>query len=97
MNINPNIDPQSPLQPAAEQPKADQPAAAPSLAQALFQSDHIDLSPVAEPTPENLSIQNDGDAAEAALAAAQQIQTGSPDDLYDWSGMTPERLKELLG
>ncbi|MBL67985.1 MAG: hypothetical protein CMO74_05965 [Verrucomicrobiales bacterium] len=96
MNIHPNIDPQSPLQPPQESQPADQVAKAPTPAQLMFQSDSVDLAPVAEPAPENVSIQSDADAAAAAVAAAQQIQEGSPDDLYDWSGMTPEKLRELL-
>ena len=102
MNINPNIDPQSPVQkPDADKPQATNPAEAPNPEQALFQSDNIQLSQAgvnhtAEPASQNQSIENDADAAATALAAAQQIQTGTPDDLYDWSGMTPEKLKELL-
>ncbi len=102
MNINPNIDPQPPVQkPDADKPQATSPAEALSPEQALFQSDNIQLSQAgvnrtAEPAVQNQPIENDADAAATALAAAQQIQTGTPDDLYDWSGMTPEKLKELL-
>ena len=102
MNIHTNIDPQSPLQkPDSDKPQAASSAEAPSPQQDLFQSDNIQLSQAgvnrsAEPAAQNQSIENDADAAAAALAAAQQIQSGTPDDLYDWSGMTPERLKELL-
>ncbi len=102
MNINPNIDPQSPVQkPDADKPQAANPAGAPGPEQALFQSDNIQLSQAgvnrtADTAAQNESIQNDADAAATALAAAQQIQAGTPDDLYDWSGMTPEKLKELL-
>jgi len=102
MNINPNIDPQSPLQkPGADKPQTASSTETPSPEQALFQSDNIQLSPAGvnrttEPATQDQSIQNDADAAAAALTAAQQIQTGTPDDLYDWSGMTPEKLKELL-
>ena len=102
MNIHPNIDPQSPaLKPEADNPPAPSPEEAPSPEQALFQSDSVQLSQVGinrgvETAPQNQPIQSDADAAKAALATAQQIQTGTPDDLYDWSGMTPDRLKELL-
>ena len=102
MNINPNIDPQSPVQkPDADKPQAANPAGVLGPEQALFQSDNIQLSQAgvnrtAEPAAQKQSIENDADAATTALAAAQQIQTGTPDDLYDWSGMTPEKLKELL-
>jgi hypothetical protein len=102
MNIHPNIDPQAPLQkPEADKPQAASPAETPSPEQALFQSDNIQLSQAgvnrtADTAAQNESIQNDADAAAAALAATKQIQTGTPDDLYDWSGMTPEKLKELL-
>jgi hypothetical protein len=102
MNINPNIDPQSPLQkPGADKPLPAKTEASPSPEQALFQSDNVELSQAgvnrtADTAAKNESIQNDADAAAAALVAAQQIQSGTPDDLYDWSGMTPEKLKELL-
>ena len=102
MNIHPNIDPQSPaLKPEADKPKVSRPAEAPSPEQALFQSDSVQLTQAGmnrtvETAPQNQPIGSDADAAKAALAAAQQIQTGTPDDLYDWSGMTPDRLKELL-
>ena len=102
MNINPNIDPQSPLQkPGADKPQTASPVEAPSPEKALFQSDNVELSQAgvnrtADTAAKNESIQNDADAAAAALAATKQIQTGTPDDLYDWSGMTPEKLKELL-
>ena len=102
MNINPNIDPQSPIQkPDADKPQAPSPAEAPSPEQSLFQSDNVQLSQAgvnrtAEPASQDQSIQDDADATATALAAAKQIQTGTPDDLYDWSGMTPEKLKELL-
>jgi len=102
MNINPNIDPQSPLQkPGADKPQTASPVEAPSPEKALFQSDNVELSQAgvnrtADTAAKNESIQNDADAAAAALVATQQIQTGTPDDLYDWSDMTPEKLKELL-
>jgi len=97
MNIHPNIDPLSAaLKPETEKPQNANPTEAPSPEKSLFQSDKVDLTPEADPIPENISIQNDADAATATLSAAQQIQTGTPDDLYDWSSMTPERLKELL-
>ena len=102
MNIHPNIDPQSPLQkPGGDKPQAVSSTETPSPEQALFQSDNVQLSQagvnrIADYAAKNESIQNDADAAATALAAAQQIQTGTPDDLYDWSGMTPEKLKELL-
>ncbi len=102
MNINPNIDPQSPAQkPDADKPRAASPGEAPSPEKALFQSDNVELSQAgvnrtADTAAQNESIQDDADAAAVALAAAKQIQTGTPDDLYDWSGMTPEKLKELL-
>ena len=102
MNIHPHIDPQSPaLKPETEKPKVSSPAEAPNPEQALFQADSVQLSQAGmnrtvETAPQNQPIQSDADAAAAALAAAQQIQTGTPDDLYDWSGMTPDRLKELL-
>ena len=102
MNINPNIDPQSPLQkPGADKPQTTSPDEAPGPEKALFQSDNVQLSQAgvnrtADTAAQNESIQNDADAAAAALAATKQIQTGTPDDLYDWSGMTPEKLKELL-
>ena len=102
MNIHPNIDPQSPaLKPEADKPPALNPKEAPSPEQTLFQADSVQLSQAGmnrtvETAPQNQPIQSDADAAAAALAAAQQIQTGTPDDLYDWSGMTPDRLKELL-
>ena len=97
MNINPTLDPPSSLKPATEPPRTDPAAVGPSPEQAMFQSDRVQLSPTAETAARNQSIETDTEAAEAALAAAQQIQTGSPDVLYDWSAMTPERLKELLG
>ena len=102
MNIHPNIDPQSPVQkPDSDKPQAASPSETSSPEQALFQSDSVQLSPAgvnrtADTAAQNESIQNDADAAATALAAAQQIQAGTPDDLYDWSGMTPEKLKELL-
>jgi len=102
MNIHPNIDPQSLIQkPEAGKPQVDSPVKTPSAEQTLFQSDNVQLSQAgvnrtADSAVKNESIQNDADAAATALAAAQQIQTGTPDDLYDWSGMTPEKLKELL-
>ena len=83
MNIHPHIDPQSPtLKPEAEKSKVSSPAEAPSPEQALFQADSVQLSQAGmnrtvETAPQNQPIQSDADAAAAALAAAQQIQTGS--------------------
>ena len=54
------------------------------------------LSRAENPAPSEEINDSEG-AIEAALNAAQQIKQDSPDSLYDWSGMTPERLKELLG
>ena len=102
MNIHPNIDPQSPeLKTEAEKQQAASPEETPNPEQSLFQSDSVQLSPAGvnhtvDSASQDQSIQDDAAAAATALTAAQQIQTGTPDDLYDWSGMTPERLKELL-
>ena len=97
MNINPNIDPLSGA-PLAAPAKPAAPAEQPDVTQKT--TDSVQLSPAGinhagSPAPSQ-AIDNSETALETALNAAQQIKHDSPDALYDWSSMTPERLKELL-
>ncbi len=97
MNINPNIDPLSGA-PLAAPAKPAAPVEQPEVTQKT--TDSVQLSPAGinhadSPAPGQV-IDNSETALETALNAAQQIKHDSPDALYDWSSMTPERLKELL-
>ena len=97
MNINPNIDPltgspqAAPAKPAAP---AEQSGASKEAADSM-QLSPSSLNRADGPAPSQ-AIDNSETALESALNAAQQIKQDSPDALYDWSSMTPERLKELL-
>ena len=97
MNVNPNIGPLSGA-PLAAQAKPAAPTGKSDTTQKTTDSVQLSpagLNPADSPAP-GQAIDNSETALETALNAAQQIKHDSPDALYDWSGMTPERLKDLL-
>ena len=98
MNINPNIDPLT-GSPQAAPAKPAAPAEQPGVSKEA--ADSVQLSPSSLNRADSLApsqgIDNSESALGSALHAAQQINQDSYDALYDWSSMTPERLKELLG
>ena len=97
MNINPNIDSRAGT-PFVTKIKPSEPTEKPDLTEKI--TDSVQLSPAginhAYIPPTGQAIENSAIALETALNAAQKITQDSPDALYDWSSMTPERLKELL-
>ena len=97
MNINPNIDPLT-GSPQAAPAKPAVPAKQPGASREV--TDSVQFSPSslnrADSSAPSQDIDNSKSALGSALHAAQQIKQDSPDALYDWSSMTPERLKELL-
>jgi len=97
MNINPNIDSRTGT-PFATKIKPSEPTERPDAIEKI--ADSVQLSPAginhADIPPPGQTIENSEIALETALSAAQKITQDSPDGLYDWSSMTPERLKELL-
>ena len=98
MKINPNIDPLT-GSPRAAPAKPAAPAEQPGTSREV--TDSVQFSPSslnrADSHAPSQGIDNSESALGSALHAAQQIKQDSPDALYDWSSMTPERLKELLG
>ena len=98
MKINQNVDPLT-GSPRTSPAKPDAPAKQPGASMEI--TDSMQFSPSSLnradcPAPSQ-GIDNSESALGSALHAAQQIKQDSPDALYDWSSMTPERLKELLG
>ena len=97
MDINPNIDSRAGT-PFAAKIKPTEPMERPDAIEKI--ADSVQLSPTginnADIPPTVQTIENSEIALETTLNASQKITQDSPDALYDWGSMNPERLKELL-